>query len=164
MASKKRASPSKAKGGVVGQQALLDAMHQVWLAGMGAVSRAQRGAPKVLEELVKEGARLHKQARGTARRLIKGGLGEMPGAIGSRIGGMREQAADAYESLEKIFQARVHRALTQLGVPSAETVAALSKRVDALNTNIEKLIRGPARRTRSRPRAVRRRTRARRAA
>ncbi|MDE2263106.1 MAG: phasin family protein, partial [Gammaproteobacteria bacterium] len=43
----------------------------------------------------------------------------------------------------------VHRALTQLGVPSAEEVSALSKRVDTLNANIGKM----ARQTRKTPRS-----------
>jgi len=45
---------------------------------------------------------------------------------------------DAFEGLEKIFQTRVHQALTQIGVPSAEDIAALSERVDALSAHIEK--------------------------
>lgn len=59
-----------------------------------------------------------------------------------RVSKVRGQATDALDGLEKVFQTRVHRALTQLGVPSAEEVQSLSKRVDRLNANIDKLARG----------------------
>jgi outer membrane murein-binding lipoprotein Lpp len=54
---------------------------------------------------------------------------------------VRGDATDAFENLEKIFRSRVHSALTQLGVPSAGEVESLSKRVDVLNANIDKLAR-----------------------
>lgn len=163
----RRSAEKMLKVSAAAQEHLLDAVHQVWLAGMGAVSRAQRGAPKMLDELVAEGARMNTQARGAAKKIATA-VTEMQGAIG----GMRGQAADAYESLEKVFQGRVRRALSQLGVPSAETIAALSKRVDTLNDNIAKLIRGGTQRARPRRKVARKvvrkvarkKTRARRAA
>ena len=83
--------------------------------------------------------------------------------LNARMGKVRGDAADAFENLEKIFRARVHSALTQLGVPSAGEVQSLSKRVDALNANIDKLARtrkacrGCVRRARTGPH-IRRRT------
>ena len=136
----------------------LDTLHQVWLAGLGAASKAQQGAPQLLEELVAEGARVESRTRGIAQKAARGLLSDVQSRITERIGDARGRANDALENLEKIFQTRVHRALTQLGIPSAEALAALSKRVDKLNISIEKLSpgRGPARR---RLRAARRRVR-----
>jgi hypothetical protein len=42
------------------------------------------------------------------------------------------------ENLENIFQTRVQQALTQLGVPTAEALDRLSKRVDKLGASIAK--------------------------
>ncbi len=132
--------PRTAKAGVaVAQARLLEGMHQIWLAGLGAVARAQRGAPRLLDELVAEGAKVHAKARGSARKAVRGAMHEARTAMNERIDEMRGRAEDAYGNLEKMFQKRVHRALNQLGVPSAEEVAALSKRVDTLNANIAKL-------------------------
>jgi poly(hydroxyalkanoate) granule-associated protein len=117
----------------------LDSMNQIWLAGLGAVSKAQRGAPQLLQELIAEGARVHAKTRGAAEKAVRGMVSDVRSTINSRIGEVRGQAADALEGLEKIFQSRVHRALTQIGVPSAEDIAALSERVEALSANIEKL-------------------------
>lgn len=152
---KAKAMKAKQTIGAAAQARLLDGMHQIWLAGLGAVAKAQRGAPKLLDELVAEGAKVHAKARGKTRKAVRGALAEAQGAfaeaqgafaeaqdaVTERIDAVREQATDAYDNLEKIFQARVRRALTQLGVPTAEKVAALGKRVDALNANIDKLAR-----------------------
>ena len=142
--SRKKASRSRSGVGA-GQSRLLDGVHQIWLAGLGAVSKAQSGTPKLLEELVAEGARVHAKARGSARKAVQGAIGEAQSALSERFEDVRERAGDTYENLEKMFQTRVHRALNQLGVPSSDEVAALSKRVDVLNANIVKLAR--ARRT-----------------
>jgi len=146
MASKRKAGSRKtAKAAPATAQArMLEAVQQVWLAGLGAVSKAQRGAPKLLEELVAEGARIQSTTRGNAEKAVKGLLEDVQSTIGERVGNIRTRTGDALDNLEKIFQTRVHRALSQLGVPSAEELAALSKRIDALNHSIEKLARKTA--------------------
>ena len=140
---------SRRKGGrsaASGAQArLLGTLHEVYLAGLGALSKASQGAPQLFEELVAEGARVHADTRGAAEKALQGVLAGVQERVSSRVGQVRGQAADALDGLEKVFQTRVHRALAQLGVPSAEEVSALSKRVDTLNANINRLTR--ARRT-----------------
>ena len=142
MAAKRkvRARVSRAPGNV--QELLLDTVHQIWLAGLGAVSKARQGTPLLLDDLLSEGARLHTQTRGAAEKALRALLEGAQSSIAERVDKVRSQATDALENLETVFQTRVHRALTQLGVPGAEEVAALSKRVDQLNVNIEKLTRG----------------------
>lgn len=135
------------------QDRMLGTMRQIWLAGLGALSKARSGAPQLMEELVAEGARIHADTRGAAEKALGGLVGDVKATISSRVAQVRGQAGDAMENLEKIFQTRVHRALTQLGVPSAEDVDKLSTRVEELNTNIGKLARqrkptGDGRRTR----------------
>lgn len=120
---------------------MLETLHQVWLAGLGAMVKAQRGAPQILEDLISEGARVHEETRGAAEKALRGVIGNVRSTIDARTEQVRGRASDAMENLEKIFQTRVHRALTRLGVPSAEEVQALSKRVDSLNANIDKLAR-----------------------
>lgn len=123
------------------QARVLGTLHQVYLAGLGALARAGSGAPQLFEELVTEGARVHADTRGAAEKALQGVMGGVQERVGARMGQVRGQAADVLDGLEKVFQTRVHRALTQLGVPSAEEVAALSKRVDTLNANIARLAR-----------------------
>ncbi|HEX8755972.1 MAG TPA: phasin family protein [Steroidobacteraceae bacterium] len=120
---------------------LLGALHQVYLAGLGALSKASNGAPQLFEDLVVEGARVHANTRGAAEKALQGVMAGVQDRVGARVGQVRGQAVDVLDGLEKVFQTRVHRALTQLGVPSAEEVTALSRRVDTLNDNINKMAR-----------------------
>ncbi len=124
------------------QTRMLNALNEVWLAGLGAASKARRGAPQLWDELISEGARVQGRTRGAAEKVTRAWLGGVQSRVNTGLGEVQGKAADALDSLEKVFQTRVHRALTQLGVPSAEEVAALSRRVDELNSGIDKLSRG----------------------
>jgi poly(hydroxyalkanoate) granule-associated protein len=135
MARKKTAHKARSKA----QSQKPDSFNQIWLAGLGAVSKAQRGAPRLLQDLVAEGSRVHAKTRGAAEKAMRSLVDDVRSKINSQVGAVRGQATDAFEGLEKIFQTRVHQALTQIGVPSAEDIAALSERVDALSAHIEKL-------------------------
>lgn len=136
---KSRRTARKGNGDGIVQTQLFEIVSQIWLAGLGAVSKAQKGAPKLLQELVAEGARVQADTREAAEKALQGVMGEVQSTINERMSQVRGKATDAFENLEKVFQTRVHRALNQLGVPSADEVEALSKRVHALNLNIEKL-------------------------
>lgn len=118
---------------------LTDTVHQIWLAGLGAMTKAQQGTPHLLEELIAEGARVDARVRGAAAETLRGITGTVQQGVSARVSGMRGQAAEAVENLEKIFRSRVRRALTQLGVPSGQDIEALSKRVETLNANIGRL-------------------------
>ncbi len=139
MAAKRKSRAKVSRAPATAQERLLDTVHQIWLAGLGAVSKARQGAPQLLDDLVSEGARLHTQTRGAAEKALRGLLEGVQAGITERVGKVQGQATDALDNLEKVFQTRVHRALTQLGIPSAEELESLSKRVDQLNANIEKL-------------------------
>ena len=114
-------------------------MSQVWLAGLGAMSKARQGAPLMLQELVAEGSRVQAQTRDDAEKMLGDLFGGMKSSLDAGMKQVRGQAGDALENLEQTFQTRVHRALTQLGVPSAEDVERLSHRVERLNATISKL-------------------------
>jgi poly(hydroxyalkanoate) granule-associated protein len=150
--AKRTLRAKRASDGVSAQ--MLDTFHRIWLAGLGAAAKAQRGAPQLMEDLVEEGARVHGQMRGAAEQALGELLTNTRATLDSRVRQAKGQASDALENLEKIFQTRVHRVLTQLGVPSAEEVETLSARVSALNDSVKKL--NPGRKsTRHRPYAAR---------
>jgi len=132
MAAKRK--PRKPTGNAA-QDKLLYIVHQIWLAGLGAASKASQGTPRLLDELVAEGARVQAQQRGAAEKALRA----LVDTVNARVDQVRGQAADTLSNLEKIFQVRVHRALAQLGVPSGEEIEALSKRIDRLNESIDKV-------------------------
>jgi poly(hydroxyalkanoate) granule-associated protein len=140
---------------------IVDAMHQIWLAGMGALSRVQKEGPRAFETLIVDGAEFIGQGRATAEKLLREAIETVQETVGERMKSSRDQAAETWESLEKMFQGRVQRVLHQAGVPTATEIKALSKRVDYLNTSVEQLARvrraAPRRRVvakRSKPRSA----------
>lgn len=115
-------------------KSLSESAQQVWLAGVGAFSRAQAEGTKVFEGLVKEGLSLEQQVR----KLAGGRADIVRDAVESRVGQARERATDTWDKLEKVFEDRVQRALVKLGVPSREDLNDLSKRVEGLTAELRR--------------------------
>ena len=65
----RRGTARKARSTLQGKT--LDSMNQIWLAGLGAVAKAQRGAPQLLQELIAEGTRVHAKTRGAAEKAMQ---------------------------------------------------------------------------------------------
>lgn len=131
---------------------LLYTANQVWAAGLGALSRAQGGGTKVFEDLVREGSRLQGTAIDTAQRVVMQAFQGAQKKVNRRVGSVKDQATETLDNLEKIFQTRVQRALHQLGMPTAEEITALTRKVDELNHSVERLARAERQ---SRPRPAR---------
>lgn len=113
---------------------LSESAQQIWLAGVGAFGRAQAEGAKLFEALVKEGLSLEKTARGFA-----GGRADIVrDAVESHVGQARERATDTWDKLEKVFEARVQKALTKLGVPGRDDLADLARRVDGLTAELRR--------------------------
>jgi poly(hydroxyalkanoate) granule-associated protein len=140
------------------QAQLLQSVQQVWLAGMGAIARAQKEGPTAFQDAVVEGLRLLNQSRSTARRMVRDAFESAQETLQSRVGGARNQAQETLDNLETLFQNRVQRAMHQLGVPTAAEIRVLTKRVAELNESVKRIEgrargRKPAAAPRSRPRA-----------
>lgn len=105
-----------------------DSAQQIWLAGLGAFSKAQEEGGKVFEALVKEGLSIQRKTQAVAEEKISEATSRMT-TMASDIG---SKAQGQWDKLENIFEDRVAKALSKLGVPSARDLEALSARVDAL--------------------------------
>ena len=109
-----------------------ESAHQIWLAGMGAFSRAQAEGTKVFETLVQEGTSLQKKTQSAA----EGKISEVTSKMTNMAGDVQAKAGQHWDKLESIFEERTSKALNKLGVPSAKDVAALVARIDALNAKV----------------------------
>ncbi len=107
----------------------------IWMAGVGAFNRAQEEGTRLFEALVKEGMNIERNTR----KLATGKVDAVRDAVEERVGQVRGRAADTWDRLEKVFEERVQRALTRLGVPGREEISALIDRVDQLNRELRKL-------------------------
>ncbi len=115
-------------------KSLSESAQQVWLAGVGAFSRAQAEGTKLFEGLVKEGMGLEQ----TMRKFAGGRAEVVRDVVENRVGQARERATDTWDKLEKVFEDRVQRALVKLGVPSREDLNDLSSRVEALTAELRR--------------------------
>ena len=115
--------------------AVKDSAQQIWLAGMGAFSKAQEEGTKVFEALVKEGMSLQKKTQGMAEDKIS----EVTGKMSAMADTVSAKAGQNWDKLESIFEARTAKALNKLGVPTAKDVDALVQRVDALAAAVARL-------------------------
>lgn len=125
--------------------------HQIWLAGVGALGRAQVEGSRLFENLVREGSSME----GHARRFADQQASAAKTVIESSVDSARHQASGTWERLEKSFEERVRRTMDKYGVPSRDDLASLSRRVDALTAEVHKrdAQRAPGRKTPS-PRAA----------
>jgi poly(hydroxyalkanoate) granule-associated protein len=103
---------------------VLDSATQIWLAGLGAFSKAQDEGTKIFESLVKEGERVQKHARGVAE---------------TTVADVRDRAADTWDKLEDVFEDRVSRAMAKLSVPTKKDVEALRAKVEELTAAVENM-------------------------
>ena len=137
-----RAKPAAAKNNSADLQAkaehlsrsLVESAQQIWMAGVGAFTRAQGEGSKLFEALVKEGMNIEK----TTRKLATGRVDAVRDAMEDRVGVVRERASDTWDRLEKVFEDRVQRALNRLGIPGREELAELIDRVDIMTAQLKK--------------------------
>ena len=104
-------------------QAVTQSGHEIWLAGLGAFTTARKESSKLFDLLVAEG-------KARSRALAAGGMS-----------GLRAQASGGIGTLERIFEERFTKALKGIGVPTAQDVNQLSRRVAELDKHVAALAR-----------------------
>jgi len=108
-----------------------DSAHQVWLAGVGAYTRAGEQGSRLIQRLVGLGERIETGAR----TRVDAGLG----AAESRAREVRDSATEVWQRFETLVQHQVSRALNGLQIPTARDVHELNRRVEALQKAVDRL-------------------------
>ena len=127
-------SNDKKKTGAQLSSTVKDSAQQIWLAGLGAFSKAQEEGGKVFEALVKEGLSIQRKTQAVAEEKIS----EATSRVSSMANDIGSRAAGQWDKLENIFEDRVATALTKLGVPSSRDLDVLNARIDALPKSLGK--------------------------
>ena len=109
-------------------KAYKDSAQQIWLAGLGAFSKAQADGSKAFESLVKEGQALQSKAQATAQEKFA----EVTSKANGMTGELLSKATGQWDKLEGIFEERVSKALKKMGIPTNQDIEALNKKIDAL--------------------------------
>ena len=117
-------------------QGVRDSSRQIWLAGLGAFSRAQAEGTKVFEALVEQGQKLESRTKQAASETATAAAG----MAAQKAKEMQQKAGGTWDKLEQVFEDRVARALGKLGVHTQSDVDRLSQRVEALSDAVNALI------------------------
>ena len=94
-----------------------ESANEIWLAGLGAFSKAQQEGARMFEALVADGEKVQERIKVAADE---------------RLAQLREKATGVWDELQKVFEDRVARALHTLNVPSRHDIDTLSKQVHEL--------------------------------
>ena len=124
---------------------------QIWLAGLGAFSKAQEEGGRVFEALVQEGATLQRKTQTVAEEklgAVSAQVSARMAEVGQRVEEVSAKATGQWDRLETIFEQRVAKALARLGVPQADEVRELTAKVERLSAQVAKLSAASGRPTR----------------
>jgi len=132
---KSKPGSKPADAGKMAGKSIMESAQQIWLAGLGAFSKAQGEGGKLFETLMREGTSLEQKTR----KIATGKVGEVRGAVETGVTQVRERTQETWDKLEQIFENRVSRALSNLGVPGRKELDELIKRVDELNREVKRL-------------------------
>ena len=111
-----------------------DSANQIWLAGLGAYSKAEQEGNKLFDSLVKDGQKLEDRAKGPIDKKLPG----IP-SYRDKVEEVRERATGSWERIEKAFDERVSKALSRLNIPTRHDVEELTAKVEALSAALEEL-------------------------
>lgn len=109
--------------------------HDIWLAGLGAYSRAGKEGSRFFESLVTLGESVERTAREQMARPFR--------VAERRVEHARSAVNETWERLELLFERRVAKALHSLQIPTQRDVAELTKRVESLQEALSDLTGAP---------------------
>ena len=151
MARRKTASqsPPESTAEALGQS-VAESAQKIWLAGLGAFSRARSEGDNLFNALVEQGKGLRSRARDTADEALE--------SVRTQADATFHQAHGQWDKLEQVFEERVSRSLNRLGVMTREEIEDLTRQVQELNASVQALMKsqpGAARTGASRKRPAR---------
>jgi poly(hydroxyalkanoate) granule-associated protein len=135
MANKKSTRKQKDSDTRVGE--IADQLEHAFLAGLGALSDAQKIGAERFDSLVKEGEKFRKKATSKSESLIddvQDAIRDMAGDAQSRAEGLLDQVRDKsrLDKLQSAFDTRVADAMDRLNVPSKNDIDAINKKLNKI--------------------------------
>ncbi|HZN47249.1 MAG TPA: phasin family protein [Ramlibacter sp.] len=143
MVKKLKKTTDEAKSSAQLAGTVKESAQQIWLAGLGAFSKAQEEGGKVFDALVREGVSIQKRTQNVAEEK----LSEATSRMASMASDLSTKASGQWDKLENIFEERVSRALKKLGVPAARDIDDLVDRIEELQRTVASLQGRGARKT-----------------
>lgn len=107
----------------------------VWLAGLGAIAKAQEQGSKAIEALVNDGLAFQRKSQAEAQQRLH----EATERLTHMASDFGQQASGRVDKLEHLFEDRVAKALHRLGMPTLVDIQMLSDRVAQLEAQLTAL-------------------------
>jgi poly(hydroxyalkanoate) granule-associated protein len=114
----------------------IDTVRQLWLAGLGAFTKAEQEGGLLFKWLVKEGEKIEIRTKSVAENQV----GKIRDRMEGTLEDVKGRAIDTLDGWEQLLEDRVARILGRIGVPTQEEVQELSRRIEILTKNIQILI------------------------
>jgi len=148
MAANKRTRKQKMnvkKGGEITEQ-----LEQAFLAGIGALSNAQKKGEKTFDSLVKQGEAFRKKTTKKTESLIddvQEAIRDMSGDAQSKATGLLDQMRDKsnLRKLQGAFDSRVADAMDRLNVPSKNDIDKINVKLNKILRAVDEKPKAPAR-------------------
>lgn len=128
-------TPRKSAQPKPAQDTLALPAHQVWLAGLGAMAKAQEQGSKAMEALLNDGLAFQRKSQAEAQQRLQ----EATERLSHMASDFGQQASGRVDKLEHLFEDRVAKALQRLGMPSMLDIQVLSERVAQLESQLAAL-------------------------
>jgi poly(hydroxyalkanoate) granule-associated protein len=128
-------TPRKSAQPTPAQDTLALPAHQVWLAGLGAMAKAQEQGSKAMEALLNDGLAFQRKSQAEAQQRLQ----EATERLSHMASDFGQQASGRVDKLEHLFEDRVAKALQRLGMPSMLDIQVLSERVAQLESQLAAL-------------------------
>jgi len=145
-----KAAKDAATSGQRFSRGLADSAQQIWLAGLGALSRTQQEGGKFFDALVEEGVRIQEKTHAYTQEQVQQARSQSEPWVEAA----RKRTTAAMGKLEQVFDARMAGAMKRMKMPRQADIEALSARIDALAKEV-RATRKPAA---AKPRAASKRT------
>lgn len=116
--------------------------NQIWLAGLGAFSKADGEGNKYFDALVTAGKDIEERGREGVLRQVEfanNRVEDVKNDVIQKAEDVRDRANSTWDKVERVFDERVQSALTRLGIPSKADMDALKTEIAALKKNVDTL-------------------------
>lgn len=127
-ASEEKKSPQLAEN-------LMGSANEIWLAGLGAFSKAQTEGKKIFDKLIEQGKDFEEAFKSHSQKATKNVKQTVTGSVDSA----RKKAAESWDKLESVFETRVEKSLHRLGVPTNDELNKLVDRIEKLTEQVSAL-------------------------
>ena len=123
-----KAAKEAATSGQRFSRGMMDSAQQIWLAGLGALSRTQQEGGKFFDALVEEGVRIQEKTHAYTQEQLK----QAHDQATPWMEAARKRTNAAMGKLEQAFDERIARAMKRMNMSDHSDIQELSARIDAL--------------------------------